>query len=399
MNKQIVARAWRRIALTEFCRATALALAAGALVACGGGSGGGSGGGGGSQPPPPTYTIGGTLSGTTGSLTLQDNSSDAELLSKDGPFTFATAIGDGGSYKVTVTTPPQGETCAVTNGEGKVSGANVNSVAVVCHSTRFLLKDAMSTQGDATGKLYHTIFNYDDKVRIARVDRAVSADANHPEQYAVTDSTRFDYDASGHLFSMTPSAAPGFTFQYPTDFVIAILPNGFDAARDSTTTFDFNVHGHSELDAVNVHVPPASTNGSAYSRIDAFAYNDIGGIQSATSTNLTGAVEAQWASFSVDASPPIANPFANGTTIERRLVYYLFKVATAWDMLGPTWSNGVFETYSYASGGKVPHTHVVNAYTLDANGNVATLVQSYADAPAFNTWVKTPAVTFTYEAH
>ncbi|MGH8199645.1 MAG: beta-propeller fold lactonase family protein [Steroidobacteraceae bacterium] len=105
------------------------------LAACGGGGGGGGGGdGGGSSPPPTTYSIGGSVTGLTGTgLVLQDNGGDNLSVTANGTFTFATKVNSGGAYSVTVMTQPSGQTCTVTSGSGTAS-ANVTSVAVSCTS-------------------------------------------------------------------------------------------------------------------------------------------------------------------------------------------------------------------------------------------------------------------------
>ena len=67
------------------------------------------------------YTIGGTISGLTGTgLVLQDNGGDNLTITGNGSFTFATALTSGSSYDVTVLTQPSSpsETCAVTDGRG-----------------------------------------------------------------------------------------------------------------------------------------------------------------------------------------------------------------------------------------------------------------------------------------
>jgi hypothetical protein len=70
-----------------------------ALTACGGGNGGG-----GSSA---TYTVGGTVSGLTGSgLVLRNNGGDALPVSASGMFTFATKVANGAAYAVTVSTQP-----------------------------------------------------------------------------------------------------------------------------------------------------------------------------------------------------------------------------------------------------------------------------------------------------
>ena len=97
-----------------------------ALTACGGGGGGGS-------PAPATYTVGGSVSGLTGSgLVLRNNGTDNLAISASGSFTFATALAGGSSYSVTVYTQPSGQTCTVSNGSGTIGSSNVTNVSVTC---------------------------------------------------------------------------------------------------------------------------------------------------------------------------------------------------------------------------------------------------------------------------
>jgi 6-phosphogluconolactonase len=113
----------------------AMGMAALALAACGGG-GGSSGGSGTSPPPPPTqYTIGGSVTGLTGTgLVLQDNGGDNLSVTQNGSFTFATKVNSGSTYDVSVMTQPSLQTCAVSNGSG-TAGANVTNVSVSCTAT------------------------------------------------------------------------------------------------------------------------------------------------------------------------------------------------------------------------------------------------------------------------
>jgi hypothetical protein len=110
-------------------RILAAALAAAALLSdCGGGGGYGGSSGGGAT----TYTIGGTVSGLSGTLVLQDNGGDNRTLTLDGPFTFATALPYLAGYSVTVLTKPVNQSCTVSNGTGAVGLANVTNIAVTC---------------------------------------------------------------------------------------------------------------------------------------------------------------------------------------------------------------------------------------------------------------------------
>ncbi len=78
------------------------------------------------------YTIGGSVSGLSGTVILQDNNSDAMSMSASGAFTFATPLTTGTDYSVTVTDSPSGQACTVADGSGTVAAANVTSVAVTC---------------------------------------------------------------------------------------------------------------------------------------------------------------------------------------------------------------------------------------------------------------------------
>lgn len=98
------------------------------------------GGGGGASIPTLTYSIGGMVSGITGSgLVLQNNGSVNLAVAAPGAFTFSTSLRSGAAYSVTVamqpSSPPQN--CVVTNGSGTVGNANVTNVAVSCSTGPF----------------------------------------------------------------------------------------------------------------------------------------------------------------------------------------------------------------------------------------------------------------------
>jgi hypothetical protein len=119
---------WHRI------RGTALAVGVSLwLTGCGGGS---------STPPndpPPapvvTHTVGGTVSGLAGALTLRNNGGNDLDVTADGPFTFGAALAEGSAFSVTIATQPNGQSCAVSGGTGTIGSANVTSVAVACTTT------------------------------------------------------------------------------------------------------------------------------------------------------------------------------------------------------------------------------------------------------------------------
>ena len=91
-------------------------------------------GGGATGDSSPTYSVGGSVSGLSGTVVLQDNSGDDLTLTANGSFAFATKLADGAAYNVTVKTNPSGQTCSVANGTGTIAAADVTNVAVTCNN-------------------------------------------------------------------------------------------------------------------------------------------------------------------------------------------------------------------------------------------------------------------------
>ena len=84
---------------------------------------------------PAMYSVGGTVSGLSGTLVLQDNGGDDLTLNSDGAFKFATRLPSGTAYAVTFKTAPAGESCSVSGGAGTVGSSDVTSVAVTCSAS------------------------------------------------------------------------------------------------------------------------------------------------------------------------------------------------------------------------------------------------------------------------
>ena len=105
------------------------------------------------DPPPATFTVGGTVSGLTGSVTLRNNGGNNLVRNTNGGFTFATALASGSAYAVTVFSQPAGQTCTVTNGSGTIASANVTNVAVACSNTPAVARPDLNQHG-LTGSWY-----------------------------------------------------------------------------------------------------------------------------------------------------------------------------------------------------------------------------------------------------
>lgn len=118
------------LCLSPAVRPIAAGLFSVLLASCSsGGSGGGS--------SPSTYTVGGAVSGLSGSgLVLRDNGGDDLPVSANGAFVFATPLADGATFSVSVSAQPSVATqnCVVMNAghSGTVHGAGVTGVNIVC---------------------------------------------------------------------------------------------------------------------------------------------------------------------------------------------------------------------------------------------------------------------------
>ena len=88
----------------------------------------------------PPFTLGGTVTGLDGTLTLW-NGLESLVVQQDGPFQFPTGLADETPYQVEVIAQPGGQRCAVTDGAGTINGGSVSDVAVACLSDDALLAD------------------------------------------------------------------------------------------------------------------------------------------------------------------------------------------------------------------------------------------------------------------
>ncbi|WP_300622122.1 hypothetical protein, partial [Dokdonella sp.] len=83
--------------------------------------------------PPQLYTVGGRVSGLTGSgLVLKLNGGSDLAMSTNGLFNFPGGLPTGTHYEVTVGAQPSGQVCTVTDGSGTIGAANVSNVRVAC---------------------------------------------------------------------------------------------------------------------------------------------------------------------------------------------------------------------------------------------------------------------------
>ena len=131
------------------CGFAAAVLAA--LTACGGGDSGPA-----PPPAPAMYTVGGTVTGLTGSGLLLASGFGNLPVSAAGTFTFGTRVVSGTPYSVSVEAQPSSPTqyCSVANGSGIVAAANVTNVSVTCEPPPLMISRNPSPPTATVGVVY-----------------------------------------------------------------------------------------------------------------------------------------------------------------------------------------------------------------------------------------------------
>lgn len=93
------------------------------------------------------FAVGGTITGLFGQgLVLQNNLGDDLVVEDDGSFAFPSQVASGSPYSVTVLHQPTSpaQTCKVTNGGGRITGADVGNVQIVCTTNPYSIGGGIS---------------------------------------------------------------------------------------------------------------------------------------------------------------------------------------------------------------------------------------------------------------
>jgi hypothetical protein len=175
-------------------------------------------------PAPTTFTVGGTISSLTGSVSLEldgttPTSTQTQAFSANGSFTFNTALAAGSDWTVSVATQPTGQTCSVTNGSGSNISANVTNVQVNCVTQQFTLTYSAGANGTISGTTPQTVNFGADGTAVT----AVPNTGYHFVQWSdsSTANPRTDTDVTADItvtasFAANPATQLAFTTQPST---------------------------------------------------------------------------------------------------------------------------------------------------------------------------------------
>lgn len=236
------------------------------IAACGGGGGGSSDGGGTSGSgggSTTTYTIGGTVTGLSGTgLVLQNNGGDNLSVAGNGNFTFNTSMASSSAYAVTVLAQPIGpaQSCNVLrNGSGTISSAHVINVVVDCSAARFayipnVYDNTLSiyTIDAATGRLRHNGY--------------ITTDTG-PRSVAVDPSGKYLYLISFYSFTIKAYAINASNGALTLVNSLSTGTNPISVTVDSSGKFVYVANANSD------NVSAYSINTSTGALTDVGAYN------------------------------------------------------------------------------------------------------------------------------
>ena len=159
-----------------------------------------------------SFTVGGNVTGLSGTVVLEDNGGDDATVSSNGSFAFGTPIASGQPYAVTVLTQPLGpisQTCTVTSGAGTIAGAPITA-QIDCVTNNYKLQ--ASVNGLTQPGL--TLANGTDSVSVI-TSGTVTVSAAVP---------------SGASYTVSIAAQPA------TQTCAIVSPGGTVAATDATVT-------------------------------------------------------------------------------------------------------------------------------------------------------------------
>jgi hypothetical protein len=161
------------------------------------------GGSGSGDDPDETFSIGGSVSGLTGSgLVISNSATDELTLNADGAFTFTTELDDGDAYDVTVVTQPTvpDNVCTVENGSGDVAGADVTDVEIFCTGPLVLASSAPAENDQDVSRAIEPLLTFSADIDAGTVVTGAITLASNAGEVDIT------FDVSGEEVTLTPDA-------------------------------------------------------------------------------------------------------------------------------------------------------------------------------------------------
>lgn len=183
-----------------------------------------------------SYTIGGSVSGLSGQLSLLNNGTNSTVISTNGGFTFSSPLAYGTTYAVTASRQPTGQTCSISNGTGSGLSSNVSNVQVVCTASALTVSSLAGSgaPGFANGTGSAAVFSEPDGIAVDSQGNVYVADCGNSRIRQVTPAGVVSTFAGSGVVGHTDNAAKlNATFGCPN--AVAIDSNGVLYVSDYDT--------------------------------------------------------------------------------------------------------------------------------------------------------------------
>lgn len=195
----------------------------------------------------PTYSVGGSITGLTGTLVLQNNKgNDLTLKTGNKTFSFSNKLTSGAAYSVKVLTQPVSQTCTVTSGSGTIASADISSVAISCTSTT-KITGVNPNSGDVSGgaTVYITGYHFTDATAVTFGDTdatsfTVVSDNSITAVVPAGTAGTVDVSVTTALNTSATSAGDAFTYGERTVYIASPDDNSLYNCTVDTETGDFS---------------------------------------------------------------------------------------------------------------------------------------------------------------
>lgn len=182
---------------------------------------------------PNTFTIGGTITGLQGSITLVNNGSETVTRTQDGAYTFPSPLANNAPYDVTVQAQPANQYCTIANSSGVVN-STVTNINVTCNPSQVSISaDANGIIPVSSGSLLLTVTN-----SINSTAPALNVHAVLPSGWVNVTQTP--------CASIAPGASCQLQFSSTTPYIAqgGIVITGDNVSSIATTALAFSINGY-----------------------------------------------------------------------------------------------------------------------------------------------------------
>jgi len=382
----------------------------------------------------PSYSIGGTVSGLTGTgLQLQNNGGNTLSVTKNGTFTFSTKLVGGSAYDVTVSTQPTGQTCTPSKNTGTVGSSNVTTVVITCTSptysiggtvsgltgTGLQLQDnggntlSVTANGSFTfstqlpsGSTYDvTVFTQPTGQTCTPSDNTGTVGSSNVTSVVITCTASASYSIGGTVSGLTGT---GLQLQDNGGNTLSVTANGsftFSTKLPSGSTYDVTV---SSQPTGQTCTPTDNTGTVGSSNVTSVVVTCSSATYtiSVAVTGLTGSVELQddqgaTLTFSSNDTQTFSNTYASGAAYTISITSQPLTVSCI-----PTYATGTITAnitiFASCTDGATRSLGTVSAVSTTtcpgggvANGVCQQMTVSCPDVPSVSAYVKTNTPTGT----